>query len=75
VDTDTSTASTEVGDPPAGETAVKVVASVTVTEVAGVDPNSTVDPEVNPDPVTVTVVPPAARPSEGLIPETVGTGS
>jgi hypothetical protein len=60
---------------PAGLVAVKDVSEFTVREVAAVEPNSTVDPDVNPVPVRFTTVPPANGPSCGLVPVTVGTGS
>ena len=46
---------------------------VTVTEVPAVEPKSTaVDPETNPLPATVTVLPPAWDPLFGVTPVTVG---
>ena len=53
---------------PAGLTAVQVVASEHPTAVAGVPPKVTPTApgaELNPLPVIVTTVPPAARPREG----------
>lgn len=44
----------------------------TETFVAGAVPNDTVDPEVNPAPVMVTVVPPVAGPEDGENPDIVG---
>lgn len=57
---------------PGGEIAVIEVGDVTDTSVAGVEPKSTVDPVVNPEPVMVTVVPPLAGPEVGDIPLTTG---
>jgi hypothetical protein len=59
-----------------GDVAVNVVSDVTVTAVAGVVPKATeVDPSTKPDPVTVTVVPPAVGPLSGLTAVTVGAAS
>ena len=44
----------------------------TETFVAGAVPNDTVDPEVNPAPVMVTVVPPVAGPELGETEVTTG---
>jgi hypothetical protein len=62
---------------PAGLVAVKevVLVFVMVTEAAGVVPKSTVVPGVKPVPVTVTDVPPASGPADGLTAVTVGTPS
>ena len=57
---------------PAGEIAVHKVA-VQDTPVAGADPNDTLPPD-RPVPVTLTAVPPAGGPLDGLTPVTVGTG-
>ena len=58
---------------PDGELTVRVVEFVTLTEVPGVEPKSTlVAPETNPVPVTVTGVPPAWGPLVGLMLVTVG---
>ena len=58
---------------PDGESTVRVVEFVTLTEVPGVEPKSTlVAPETNPVPVTVTGVPPAWGPLVGLMLVTVG---
>jgi hypothetical protein len=40
-----------------------------------VDPNSTIEPEVNPVPVITTDVFPVNGPASGAIPDTVGIGS
>jgi len=57
---------------PAGEIAVHEVAEQD-TPLAGAEPNDTLPPD-RPDPVTVTAVPPAAGPLDGLTPVTAGTG-
>jgi hypothetical protein len=57
---------------PAGAVAVICVAESKVTPVAGTVPNSTLDPVVNPDPVIVTTVSPAAGPELGLTAVTLG---
>ena len=57
---------------PAGLSAVIVVALTTTTSVAAVVPKSTAVAPVNPVPVIVTRVPPAAGPLFGLTPVTVG---
>jgi len=56
---------------PAGEVAVRLVAELYVTLAARV-PNVTVDGLVNPVPVMVTEVPPAADPPAGEMLVTVG---
>jgi hypothetical protein len=57
---------------PAGAVAVQVVV-VQVTDVAGVEPKSTVvTPGANPDPLMVTTVPAVNGPSSGLIPDIPG---
>jgi hypothetical protein len=56
----------------AGEVAVRDVGEVTVTLLAATEPNMTVALLVNPDPVTVTLVPPAIGPAVGLTPLTTG---
>jgi hypothetical protein len=58
---------------PAGAVAVICVAETSVTPVAAVVPNSTVDALLKPDPVIVTDVPPLAGPELGLMPVTLGT--
>jgi len=58
----------------AGETAVIDVAEFTVTEAALVDPKSTDVAPVNPVPVIVTLVPPAAGPAFGETFLTFGAG-
>ena len=57
---------------PAGEVAVHELA-VQVTAEAAAVPNLTLPPDKF-DPVTVTTVPPAAGPLDGVIPVTVGAG-
>ena len=54
---------------------VREVGEATTRPVPAVIPNLTDVAPVNPVPVTVTVVPPAAGPPVGEIPVTVGTGS
>lgn len=56
---------------PAGEVAL-ITVSLTTLNFADVAPKSTVEAPVNPDPVMVTEVPPAAGPLVGLRPETTG---
>jgi len=56
---------------PAGDVAVRLVAELYVT-LATLVPNVTVDALVNPVPVMVTAVPPAAGPVAGEILVTVG---
>ena len=56
---------------PAGDVAVRLVAELNVT-LAGIVPNVTVDALVNPEPVIVTAVPPAAGPVAGEMLVTVG---
>ena len=56
---------------PAGEVAVRLVAELYVT-LASIVPNVTVDALVNPEPVIVTTVPPAAGPLAGEMLVTVG---
>jgi hypothetical protein len=60
---------------PAGEIAVILVAESTVKLEALLIPNITVVAPVNPVPVTVTVVPPAAGPAIGEMLVTAGTGA
>ena len=60
---------------PAGDETVISVAETTVKLVAAVVPKSTAVAPVNPEPVTVTVVPPAGRPATGLRAVTFGTDS
>ena len=57
---------------PAGTVAVMEVEELTVTLLAAVEPNLTVDVAVNPVPVMATELPPARGPAEGLTPLTVG---
>jgi hypothetical protein len=57
---------------PGGLSAVITVEPKTVKLVAAIDPNLTTLAPVNPAPVTVTSVPPARGPAEGLRPEIVG---
>ena len=57
---------------PAGATAVQMASEGQDTPVAGVEPNVTVESTVNPLPVIVTVLPPAAEPAVGLIRVTEG---
>ncbi len=59
---------------PDGEVTVNDVPVWEIT-VPAVEPNSTLDPDVNPVPVTVTDVPPTNAPSSGDTPVTVGIGS
>ncbi len=58
----------------AGAVAVSEVAEATVTPVAATPPKATVAPLAKLVPVTVTTVPPAAGPLDGLMALTVGTG-
>jgi hypothetical protein len=51
------------------------VADVTVSEAAAAEPKFTAVAPVNPVPVTVTEVPPAAGPPDGLTAVTDGTGA
>ena len=60
---------------PAGLSAVIVVSLTTVKSVAAVVPKSTAVAPVNPVPVIVTKVPPAAGPLVGLMPVTVGAAA
>ena len=60
-------------EPPGDVAVMEVPAELTLTPVAAAPPKSTVDPEVNPDPVMVTVVPPVAGPDNGEIAVTTGT--
>jgi hypothetical protein len=57
---------------PAGAVAVRLVAELYVTLAAAIVPNEIVDALVNPVPVIVTVVPPAAGPFAGEMLVTVG---
>jgi hypothetical protein len=57
---------------PAGEVAVMEVALLTTTPVAALAPKWTAVAPVNPVPVMVTLVPPAAGPDDGLTEVTVG---
>src|SRR6185437_9444407 len=57
---------------PGGTTAVRANGLVTFTVVEAVGPKSTVVAEVNPVPLTVTVVPPPAGPPFGDTEVTVG---
>ena len=56
----------------AGVTAVKLVALLTVTLVAGSPPKLTVVVGVKPLPVSVTKLPPVMEPVAGLMPLNVG---
>jgi hypothetical protein len=56
----------------AGAVAAIVVDEITFTSLAADDPNSTVESELKPVPVIVTVFPPAVGPASGLRPVTVG---
>jgi hypothetical protein len=58
-----------------GLVALRVVLLTTVTEAAGLLPKATIEPDVKPLPVTVTTVPPANGPADGLTAVTVGTAS
>ena len=58
---------------PAGEVTVRPVALTPVIPVPGVEPKSTAVAPVKLVPVSVTVVPPAVGPLEGLTPVTVGS--
>ena len=60
---------------PAGSFTVSCVGLTTVTEVPGVVPKSTAVTVVKLEPVTVTVVPPAAGPVVGATLVTVGFGT
>ena len=60
---------------PAGEVAVIEVAELTVKLVAAVAPNVTAVVPLNPVPVMVTDVPPAAGPDVGEIEVTVGAAT
>ena len=67
---------TETVPVPAGTTTVRLVELLTLTEVPAVVPKSTVvEPETNPVPVTVTVLPPAGGPLLGLTAVTVGAAT
>ena len=59
----------------AGDTAVIDVFDTTVTLVAASDPNDTLAPVMKPEPVIVTVVPPAVEPEVGAIVVIVGAGA
>ena len=58
---------------PAGEVTVRLVAVTPLIEVPGLVPKSTAVAPVKLVPLTVTEVPPAAGPLEGLTPVTVGS--
>jgi hypothetical protein len=60
---------------PAGLAAVISVAETTTTVVAASEPKSTSAAETKPEPVIVTVVPPARTPDEGLTEPTTGVVS
>jgi hypothetical protein len=64
-----------VPDDPAGDTAVKVVDEATLNDTAAIEPNLTAVAPLKPLPVTVTEVPPAVEPEDGLTEETVGEGA
>ena len=55
---------------PGGEAAVICVSESTVNDVAAVEPKCTAVAPVNPEPVSVTVVPPAVGPADGVTPVT-----
>ncbi len=57
---------------PAGLVAVIWVSLLTVKPLAAVGPNETPVAPMKPEPVIVTLVPPAAGPLVGLMPDTVG---
>jgi hypothetical protein len=59
----------------AGETAVIEVSEFTVKLVADNGPKRTLVAPVNPEPVMVTLVPPAVGPEVGLIEVTAGAGA
>ena len=60
---------------PAGTVTLSEVLLATLTEVPSLVPNSTaVEPETNPVPVSVTMLPPAWGPLFGLTALTVGGG-
>jgi hypothetical protein len=66
------------GEPmvPLGEVAMQEVVEEQLTELAPVEPNSTVvEPTTKPVPVMVTIVPPAKGPAEGLTELIVGAAS
>src|SRR5665213_2262560 len=60
---------------PAGAVAVTWVSDTTVNVVAGIEPNVTAVTPVKPEPVTVTLVPPAMGPLVGLIAVIVGAAT
>jgi len=57
---------------PAGLVAVIWVSLLTVKLLAAAPPNETPVAPVKPEPLMVTLVPPAAGPLDGLMPDTVG---
>ncbi len=59
---------------PAGLTTVIWVSLSTLKLLAVVEPNETLVAPVKPEPVIVTLVPPAAGPLVGVIPDTIGLG-
>ena len=64
---------TETVPVPAGTTTLSEPELVTLTEVPALEPKRTdVDPETNPEPVTVTLLAPAGGPLFGLTLVTVG---
>ena len=63
-----------VPEDPAGDTAVTVVEDVTLNDVAATEPNLTAVAPVKLVPVTVSEVPPAVEPEDGLTFVTVGAG-
>jgi hypothetical protein len=67
---DTTVMSTS--EDPKGDTAVISVEDRTLTSVEAFEPNITVSPDINPDPVTVTKVPPEVGPILGDIEDTAG---
>ena len=70
-----TTTDTVPGSMVAGDTTVMLVGLVTDTDVAVSDPNFTVAPVTNPEPMTVTVVPPLVDPEVGFSDVTVGAGA
>ncbi len=60
---------------PVGDVTVSNVEEVTAYVVAATEPKSTAGAALNPEPVTVTEVPPAGRPATGLTAVTMGAAS
>jgi hypothetical protein len=65
---------TAVAPAPAGEVAVTVLSELTVKAVAAVVPKNTSRVLIKPDPVIVTIVPPAVGPEVGVIEVITGDG-